>query len=195
VLIAARFGPGIRDGSITLTFRRWKRRQVVAGRRYRTTVGQVDVDAIDEVGLDDITEADAVRAGYPSVDALVADLRGSPSDPIYRIELRAVHEPDPRDVLAADDALDDEARAEIDRRLDRLDSASARGPWTRETLRQIGAQPGVRAPDLAAEVGLETAPFKLDVRKLKALGLTTSLLVGYELSPRGRAYLAGRADG
>ena len=35
----------------------------------------------------------------------------------------------------------------------------------------------------------ETKPFKLDVRKLKNLGLTISLKVGYELSPRGRAYL------
>ena len=32
-------------------------------------------------------------------------------------------------------------------------------------------------------------PFKRDVRKLKEMGLTISLLVGYELSPRGEAYL------
>ena len=38
-------------------------------------------------------------------------------------------------------------------------------------------------------VGRETAPFKLDVRKLKAMGLTVSFAVGYEISPRGRAYL------
>jgi hypothetical protein len=38
-------------------------------------------------------------------------------------------------------------------------------------------------------VGRETAPFKLDVRKLKNLGLTISLVVGYELSPRGQAFL------
>jgi hypothetical protein len=38
-------------------------------------------------------------------------------------------------------------------------------------------------------VGRETAPFKLDVRKLKNLGLTISLEVGYELSPRGQAFL------
>ena len=31
--------------------------------------------------------------------------------------------------------------------------------------------------------------FKLHVRKLKALGLTRSLEVGYRLSPRGQAYL------
>jgi hypothetical protein len=49
----------------------------------------------------------------------------------------------------------------------------------------------VRAPDLAAGLGRETLPFKADVRKLKELGLTESLLVGYRLSPRGRAYLDG----
>ena len=47
----------------------------------------------------------------------------------------------------------------------------------------------LRAPDLAASLGRETLPFKRDVRKLKELGLTESLEVGYRLSPRGRAYL------
>ncbi len=60
------------------------------------------------------------------------------------------------------------------------------------TLRLIAERPAVRAADLAAAVGREKAPFKLDVRKLKNLGLTLSLDVGYRLSPRGEAYLAGR---
>jgi hypothetical protein len=38
-------------------------------------------------------------------------------------------------------------------------------------------------------VGRETAPFKIDVRKLKGMGLTRSFEIGYELSPRGRAVL------
>ncbi len=38
-------------------------------------------------------------------------------------------------------------------------------------------------------LGRETLPFKRDVRKLTELGLTRSLPVGYEISPRGRAYL------
>jgi hypothetical protein len=46
----------------------------------------------------------------------------------------------------------------------------------------------VRAPDLAASFGRETQPFKIDVRKLKALGLTESLTVGYRISPRGQAF-------
>ncbi len=60
-------------------------------------------------------------------------------------------------------------------------------------LRLIADRPGVRAPDLAASTGRETAPFKVDVRKLKELGLTESLQVGYRISPRGRAVL-GRLD-
>ena len=51
--------------------------------------------------------------------------------------------------------------------------------------------PAIRAGDLADEVGRERLPFKADVRKLKNLGLTISLGVGYELSPRGQAYLDG----
>lgn len=47
----------------------------------------------------------------------------------------------------------------------------------------------MRAGDLAESLGRERAPFKLDVRKLKNLGLTISLTVGDRISPRGRAYL------
>ena len=53
----------------------------------------------------------------------------------------------------------------------------------------IADHPGVRAADLAARLQRETLPFKADVRKLKELGLTESLDVGYRLSPRGRAFL------
>ncbi len=47
----------------------------------------------------------------------------------------------------------------------------------------------MRAPDLAASLGLETLVFKRDVRKLKALGLTESLTIGYRISPRGQVLL------
>ncbi len=57
-------------------------------------------------------------------------------------------------------------------------------------LRTIHDRPGVRAADLAVDFGRERAAFKLDVRKLKELGLTESLSTGYRLSPRGRALLA-----
>ena len=63
------------------------------------------------------------------------------------------------------------------------------GDWTYAVLRAIAENPGLRAPDLAASFGRETAPFKRDVRKLKELGLTESLEIGYRISPRGQAVL------
>ena len=131
-----------------------------------------------------------IRDSHPSAAALVADLRGPPDLPLYRIRFHLVDEPDPRAVLAASDRLSDEDVDELRRRLDRLDRASAHGPWTMATLRLIEQRPAVRAGDLADEVGRERLPFKTDVRKLKNLGLTISLDVGYRLSPRGEAYLA-----
>ena len=59
-------------------------------------------------------------------------------------------------------------------------------------LELIRERPRVRAPDLAQSLGLDTQPFKRDVRKLKELGLTESLEIGYRLSPRGRTVLERR---
>jgi hypothetical protein len=193
VQFEARLQRGLVDGTISVCFRRWRRCQVVAGHRYRSPVGLVEVDAVDVLAdAQAITGEDAVAAGYPDVAAAVADLRpATPETTLYRVRLHHVDEPDPRTVLAATDDLSEEDRLQLDVRLARLDRASKTGPWTMTVLRLIEARPAVRAPDLAASLGRETAPFKLDVRKLKALGLTISLPVGYRLSPRGVAYLRG----
>lgn len=193
MLFSKRFWPGIADGTVTLTFRRWKRPQAVAGRPYRTAAGMIDVTSVNLVTPDEITDGDAEAAGYADAASLVADLRGEPDQSVYRIEFRRASKPDPRAELAATADLDAHDLAEISNRLDRLDRASSHGPWTRSTLRLIADHPTRRAGDLAELVGRERAPFKLDVRKLKNLGLTESLEVGYRLSPRGRAYLDASA--
>jgi hypothetical protein len=105
------------------------------------------------------------------------------------IRIDSLDGPDPRLALRERAELSDDERVALDERLDRWDAARADGPWTRKILRLIAAHPGVRAPDLAASLGRETLAFKRDVRKLKELGLTVSRSVGYEISPRGRAYL------
>ena len=189
MLFEQRFWEPIVSGEVTVTFRRWKRRQVVAGHRYRTPRGMIEVTDVDVVTEEAITPRDAQAGGYPSVSALVADLRGTPDLPLYRIRFRAAG-PDPRAALAASQELSDADRADLDERLARLDAASSHGPWTAETLRLIGERPAVRAGDLADAVGRDRLPFKADVRKLKNLGLTVSLDVGYRLRPRGEAYLA-----
>jgi hypothetical protein len=192
VLWEARFAPLIADGSVTVTFRRWKRPQAVEGHRYRTPGGIIEVDRVTTVDPLTITERDARDAGYASPATLVADLRGDASLSTTRIAFHRVDEPDPRTTLAEDDDLSADNIADIDRRLARLDARSSYGAWTRATLEAIDAKPATRAGDLAASFGREIAPFKLDVRKLKNLGLTISLLTGYRLSPRGAAYLRAK---
>ena len=182
----------IADGSVTVTFRRWKRPQAVEGHRYRTPGGIIEVDRVTTVEPHAITTRDARHAGYASPAALVADLRGDASLAVTRVAFHHVDEPDPRTTLADDDKLSADDIADLDRRLARLDTRSPYGAWTRTTLDAIDARPGTRAGDLAASFGREIAPFKLDVRKLKNLGLTISLLTGYRLSPRGIAYLRAK---
>ena len=177
----------IADGEVTLAFRRWTQPRVTAGGRQRTAIGVIAFDAVEPVGRDDVDEADATAAGFASVDALLAFVDRRTAGTIYRIRLRLAG-PDPR--IALRESLPDAGQLrELTVRLDRLDRASHHGAWTRPVLRLIGDRPGVRAADLAAAVGRERAPFKLDVRKLKELGLTESLSPGYRLSPRGRVLL------
>lgn len=190
MLFPKRFWAGIADGSITVTFRRWRRLQVLVGHRYRTPAGIVEVTSVSATSVDQISDADARRAGHRDANALVADLPDRADADLYRIEFRAVGEPDPRAVLAASADLDPVAVAEISTRLDRFDRASRRGPWTRAVLALIADRPATRAADLADRLGRDKRSFKADVRKLKNLGLTESLEVGYRLSARGRAYLA-----
>jgi len=178
----------IRDGEIDLAFRRWDRPRLRVGTLMRTAVGLVEVTAVDQVP--DIVDEDATRAGA-SREQLLALMERKASSPIWRVGLRYAG-PDPRVELRARDELTAEERAELLTRLDRLDAASRHGPWTRQVLALIEANPARRAPDLAAELGRETPPFKRDVRKLKELGLTESLEIGYRLSPRGRALLGQR---
>ena len=191
MLLSLAVSQGIRDGSVSAVFRRWDAPRVRVGGTQRTGAGVIRFTSVDRVDDRSLTEADARGAGMASLAALrAANQRGRGAD-LYRIGV-AFDRPDERVALRATEPSAAEI-AEIAATLDRMDRGRRTGPWTRTILRLIQANPAVRAPDLAASLGRETLPFKLDVRNLKELGLTHSLDVGYELSPRGRSFLA--ADG
>jgi hypothetical protein len=196
LLFQKRFHQGLVDGSVTLTFRRWDKPHVKPGGRYRChPIGVLQVDRIERVRLASITERDAVRSGFASRDELLEYIRSGPGGDtdddteLFRVELHHGGEEDRVDI-ALDDALSADDVEAIAARLARLD---AKGKWTATTLRLIEKNPRVAASKLARKVGRETLPFKVDVRKLKHLGLTQSFEIGYEVSPRGRAYLEATA--
>lgn len=93
------------------------------------------------------------------------------------------------DVLAEDSKLSPDDVGAITEKLHAMDAASKHGPWTRRTLQLIAEQPGVVSTVLARQIGIERYAYKALIRRLKKLGLTYSLEVGYSISPRGRAYL------
>lgn len=183
---------GLADGTITLTFRTWTRPQARTGGRYRVGGMLLEATSVAQVRAGDVTDAEARRAGAESSAALFERLGvDDPDRAVWRVELRYVG-PDDRIEWRADDALDDAAMTELQDRLDRLDRRAGT-PWTLDTLQLIGRQPGVVSTELAGLLGRDRAAFKADVRKLKELGLTESLDVGYRLSPRGEVVTRRRA--
>ena len=211
MLLPARIAQGVWEGSIRLAYRRWEEPRVRAGGTQLTSAGIVRFDAIVEVtDTATITDADARAAGFANAAELRSRLavtvpeersgaqrRNAPrragpraskgGDRIFRIALSWVGE-DPRVELRA--AVPDAAElAGVTAAVAELDASRRGGPWTRQILEWIRDHPGVISTELATLLGREVLPMKADIRRLKALGLTESLRVGYRLSPRGVAYL------
>jgi hypothetical protein len=181
---------GIARGTISCAFRRWRRPSVKSGGTLLTAAGQLVIREVVPIAAADITEADAVRAGHGSRATLLAALNERADGALYRIEFGGLGA-DPRVALRQAATLTAAEVETLHAKLARLDAAAG-GAWTWQTLTAIADHEGLRAGDLCRLVGQDRLPFKVNVRKLKALGLTESLEVGYRLSPRGRALLAVR---
>lgn len=176
-------------GAVTMTIRRWSRPQARVGGRHRLDPEtEIIADAVDRLPARNVSDPEALACGFADAASLLAFLGSAPDDEVTRVLFHAAHEPDPRRTRG-EQRLNPTALDELRGRLIRMD-ASRTSPWTRAVLQAIATSPGTPARRLAPRFGLEALPFKADVRKLKTLGLTRSLEVGYELSPLGREYLA-----
>lgn len=177
---------GLADGSITVTFRSWTKPQAKVGGRYRVGGMLLEATDVGQVAVSAVTDADAVAAGEANLATLLKRL-GQPAvdATLWRVDLCCLGIDD-RIERRTIDELSTEDIAALRTRLDRLDR-SAGMPWTRTTLELIEKHPGVVSTELARHTGQERPDFKINVRKLKEMGLTESLQVGYQLSPRGVA--------
>jgi hypothetical protein len=175
----------VANGEITVTYRLWKRAHVKAGKTYATGFGDVFIEDVrvvpsafidaEDVRLSGCIDSDEVRRKAGEHTRTVV----GPETLLHRVQFR---------YLGASAAREPDAAADppaLAKRLARLDRSSPHGAWTLQTLRLIAENPRVRARDLATRLGMETQPFKANVRKLKRLGLTRSFEVGYELTDLG----------
>ncbi|WP_088347092.1 MULTISPECIES: hypothetical protein [Rhodomicrobium] len=179
----------IPSGEVTRAYRRWRRPTVKTGGRLRTPAGEIGIDRVEAIEVGAITEDDARAAGSPSLEDLRGWLTSRSEGEVYRIDFHYAG-PDRRAALRQDADLAPAEIAAIAERLAKMDERSGFGPWTRRSLELIAAHPAKLAEKLGAQMGRDKPSFKRDIRRLKELGLTESLDIGYRLSPRGEVVLA-----
>ena len=178
---------GIANGKIKLAFRKWRKPTVKRGGRLRTHIGVLAIHAVDRISENEISDRDAKLAGFQSRADLLKELKPR-EGVLYRIRL-SLAGPDERIVLRTESKISDDEWHELRQKLDRLDARSIHGPWVINFLSVVSMNPGVLAATLASSLGLERKWFKAHMRKLKELGLTESLEIGYRISPRGETVL------
>jgi hypothetical protein len=182
-----------------VTYRDWQVPHVRVGGRYAVGTGSLVIEDCELVPAAGVGDEEAREAGFPDREALFAVVahRRPPDEvaasSLHRITFRYSATPPPSKVET--ERLTEADATLLMEKLEGLDARSAYGPWTWDVLHAIAENPGLRARELAALFDRELVSFKADVRKLKRLGITLSLEVGYEISPRGQALLDRRESG
>ncbi|ASW73236.1 hypothetical protein IQ37_09135 [Chryseobacterium piperi] len=179
---------GIKSGKISLAFRNWQKASVNKGSLLHTSIGLVEIRAVEAISENDITDKDALNAGFTDKKQLLKSLISSNKGTLFKITV-SYHSPDPRIDLREQSELSKQEFEDLTRKLERLDQFSKSGPWTKSVLYAINENPNFHAIGIADLTGFEKEWLKLNIRKLKNLGLTISLQIGYELSPLGKEYL------
>src|SRR6476659_7492635 len=83
----------IKDGRITVQFRRWTRPSVKPGGTLKTKVGQLRIGRIDEMSPSDVTAIDARKAGFKDLDEFHKWLGTMKQGPLFhRIEVSYIGE-------------------------------------------------------------------------------------------------------
>lgn len=179
---------GIKSGNISLAFRKWKKPAIKNGSLLKTEFGQIEIGDVTLIRIDQITERDAANAGFRKKDDLLKLLNSVPDGDIYKMSVR-YHSEDPRIKLRSQSKLSEAEFSVLKDKLDRFDKYSKEGDWTLDTLSSIEKFPLLRAEDLAKKMKREKPWLKINIRKLKNLGLTISHNLGYTLSPLGEEFL------
>jgi hypothetical protein len=81
---------GVRRGTITCSVRIWTRPHVKVGGRYRLDPGEIEVDSILPITLEDITPALARRSGFASVPELLKIAKHGRGQSIFLVHFHYV---------------------------------------------------------------------------------------------------------
>lgn len=76
----------VRSGDITCSIRIWQQPRVKVGGRYALVPGEVVVDGLREILIEDITPALAKRSGFADVDDLLATAKHGSGERVFVVE-------------------------------------------------------------------------------------------------------------
>ena len=90
MVFTKRLREGVRRGAITCSVRIWVRPKVKVGRRYPMDEGEIEIDSIEQIALQDITHQLAVESGFLGVIDLLKVAKHGPGDNVYLIRFHYV---------------------------------------------------------------------------------------------------------
>ena len=76
----------VRSGEITTSVRVWQRPHVKVGGRYPLLDGFIEVTRLQEVDLDDVTEAMALEGGFESLEAVMKTARHGRGERVFIVD-------------------------------------------------------------------------------------------------------------
>lgn len=178
----------IGNGTVNTAYRRWAKPSVKAGNTLMTAVGVLMITSVKEIDYKSITDKDIQKAGLKSRAQLDKELSFKKERTLYKISFKLLGD-DPRVALREETDISKEEFEQLKAKLEKMDKTSKHGAWTMPVLKLIAKHPGKHAIYFSERLGIEKDWLKLHIRKLKNLGLTISLPVGYEIAPRGEQFM------
>jgi hypothetical protein len=188
MLFKTKFSALIKAKKIETAIRKWTKPTVKENGTLITPAGQLRITSVKKISYNEITDNEIIQAGYSGRGELDAELSHKNTGEIYKITFRLEGE-DPRIELRQNSNITPDELATLQKKLQALEARTMVKGWSMRILEAVNNLPGLYAIQYANKLGYEKMWFKLQIRKLKNLGLTISLENGYEISPRGKAFL------
>ena len=90
MVFTKRLRDGVRSGAITCSVRIWIRPKVKVGGRYRMDEGEIEVDSIEQIAIQDIHHQLAIASGFLGVIDLLKVAKHGPGDNVYLIRFHYI---------------------------------------------------------------------------------------------------------
>lgn len=90
MVFTKRLREGVRQGRISVSVRIWNQPRVKVGNRYRMDEGEIEIDAISQIGWPDITPELARESGFLGVLDLLKVAKHGKGEKIYLVRFHYV---------------------------------------------------------------------------------------------------------